>query len=111
MNACTTAGNVGVELALGLAFKLRLRELDADHRDQAFANVVAGEILLHVLEEAERLAGGVDGAGERRAEALQMRSAIDGVDVVGEAEDRFGVGVVVLQADLAGEALPCSDSM
>ena len=28
-----------------------------------------------------------------------MRSAVDGVDVVGEAEDGFGVGVVVLQAD------------
>jgi hypothetical protein len=34
-----------------------------------------------------------------------MRAAIDGVDVVGEAENRFGVGVVVLQADLHGHAI------
>ena len=48
------AGDVGVQLALGLAFELRLRELHADDGDQAFANVVAGEVLLHVLEEAQR---------------------------------------------------------
>ena len=33
--------DVGIELALGLAFELRLRQLHADHRDQAFAHVVA----------------------------------------------------------------------
>ena len=35
------AGDVRVELALGLAFKLRLRQLDADDGDQTFAHVVA----------------------------------------------------------------------
>ena len=94
------AGDVGVELALGLAFELRLRQLDADDGDQALAHVVAGEVLLHVLEEAELLAGGVDGAGQRGAEAGEVRAAVDGVDVVGEAEDRFGVAVVVLERDL-----------
>src|SRR5271157_3749392 len=34
-----------------------------------------------------------------------MRSAIDGVDVVGKTEDRFGVSVVVLQRDFHGHAL------
>ena len=34
-----------------------------------------------------------------------MRAAIDRVDVVGEAEDRLGVGVVVLQRDLHGHAV------
>ena len=93
------AGDVGVELALGLAFELRLRQLDADHRDQAFAHVVAAQVLLHVFEESERLADGVDGARERGAEAGEVRAAVDGVDVVGKAEDRFGVAVVVLQRD------------
>ena len=93
------AGDVGVELALGLAFELRLRQLDADHGDQAFAHVVAAQVLFHVLEKAELLADGVDGAGERRAEARQMRAAVDGVDVVGEAENGFGVAVVVLEGD------------
>ena len=59
------AGDVGIQLALGLAFELRLRQLHADHRDQAFADVVAGQIFFHVLEQAQLLAGIVDGAGER----------------------------------------------
>ena len=98
------AGDIGIQLALGLAFELRLRQLHADHRDQAFADVVAGEIFFYVLEQAHLLAGVVDGAGQRRAEAGKMRAAIDGVDVVGEAENGFRVAVVVLQADLHGHA-------
>ena len=46
---------------------------------------------------------GVDGAGQRAAEAAQVRAAIHGVDVVGEAEDVFRVAVVVLQRDFHGE--------
>ncbi len=34
------------------------------------------------------------------AEAGEVRAAVDGVDVVGEAEDRLGVAVVVLERDL-----------
>ena len=67
------AGDVGVELALGLTFELRLRQLHADHRDQAFAHVVAAQVFLHVLEEPKLLADGVDGARERGAETRQMR--------------------------------------
>ena len=47
------AGDVGVELALGLAFKLRLRQLDADDCDKAFADIVAAKVLLHIFEQAE----------------------------------------------------------
>ena len=94
------AGDVGVELALGLAFELRLRQLDADHGHQSFAHVVAAQVFLQILEKTERLADGVDGARQRGAEAGEMRTAVDGVDVVGEAEDGFGVAVVVLQRDL-----------
>ena len=80
-------------------------QLDADDDDETFADVVAGEVLLHVFEEAQGLAGGVDGAGERGAEAGEMGSAVDGVDVVGEGEDGLGVGVVVLQRDLHGDVV------
>jgi hypothetical protein len=64
------ARDVGVQLALGLAFELRLRQLDADDDDQPLAHVVAGEVLLHVLEETERLPGAlmvrVSAVGSRR---------------------------------------------
>ena len=96
-NCVHGAGDIGIQLALGLSFELRLRQLHADHRDQAFAHVVAGQILFDVLEQAQLLPGVVDGAGQRRAEAGKVRAAVHRVDVVGEAENRFRVGVVVLQ--------------
>ena len=80
-------------------------QLDADDGDETFAHVVAAEVFLHVLEESHRLADGVDGARERGLEAGEMRAAVDGVDVVGEGEDGLGVGVVVLQRDLHGDAV------
>ena len=72
-NCLHDAGDVGIQLALGLAFELRLRQLDADHGDQTFANVVAGEVFLHVLEQTHLLARVVDGAGQGGAEAGEMR--------------------------------------
>ena len=87
-------------LPLGLPFELWLRQLDTDNSDQAFLHVVAGEIFLHVLEEAERLASRVDGARQRRAKARQVRAAIDRVDVVRVAEDGVGIAVVILQRDV-----------
>ncbi len=97
------AGDVAVELALGLALELGLRNLDADDGGETFAHVVAGEVLLDVFEELLLLAEGVDGAGEGAAEAGEMGAAVDGVDVVGEAEDVLAVAVVVLEGDLHGE--------
>ena len=93
------ARDVGVELAFGLTFELRLRQLDADDCDEALADIVAAEILFHVLEEPERLADGVDGSSERGAETGKVGAAVDSVDVVCKAEDGFGVAVVVLQRD------------
>src|SRR5579864_4916012 len=93
------AGNVGVELALRLPFKLRLWQLHADDRDQAFTHIVAGEILFYVFEQSHLLPGIVDGAGQSRAESGKMRASVDGIDVVGEAENRFRVRVVVLQTN------------
>src|SRR5579859_226258 len=46
------AGDIGVELALGLALELGLREFDTDYGYQSLADVVAGEILLQVFEES-----------------------------------------------------------
>jgi hypothetical protein len=62
-------------------------------------------VFLQILEQAQRLADGVDGAGKRGAEAGEMRAAVDGVDVVGEAEDRVGVAVVVLESDVDLDAV------
>ena len=93
------AADVGIQLALGLAFKLRLRQLDADHSHQAFADIISGEILFQVFEETHLLTGCVDGARERCAKAGKMCSAIDGIDVVREGEDGLRIAVVILHRD------------
>ncbi len=93
--------DVAIQLALGLALKLRLRELDGDDGDKAFAHVVAGngDLVFLLLEHAGGLREIVYGARQRRAEAGEVRAAVHGIDGVGEGEDVFSVGVVVLQRD------------
>ena len=61
------------------------------------------QVLLDVLEQPCRLAGRIDRAGESAAEPAEVRAAIDGVDVVREAENVLGVAVVVLQRDFHRE--------
>ena len=47
----------------------------------------------------------VEGAGERGAEAGDVRAAVDRVDVVGEGEHVLGKAVVVLEGDLDARAV------
>ena len=87
------------QLGLGLTFELGLRQLHADDADQAFANVVAGQVLFEFLEEIVRDGVVVQRAGQRGLEADQVRAALVRVDVVGESENLFLIAVVVLHGD------------
>ena len=88
------------EFGLRLALELRVLELDRDHRGEALADVVAGQVLVFLLEQPLAAGVGVQRPGQRRAEAGEVGAALVGVDVVGEAEDRFLVGGVPLHRDL-----------
>jgi len=59
------AFDIAIELALGLAFKLGLRELYGDDRDQALAHVVTvdGDFILLLLEHSEGVGVVIDRAG------------------------------------------------
>ena len=94
------------ELGLGLAFELRLRDLDADDRRHALADVVAADRrVLQILREVVPRRVGVDRARQRRAEPRQVRAALVRVDVVGEREFLRVVAVVPLQRDLGVDAV------
>src|SRR6185503_2648150 len=93
------------ELRLGLPLELRVGNLDADDRGQAFANVLARDAFFQILGEIVLRGVGVDRAGERRLEAGEMRAAFVRVDVVGEGVNRLGVAVVPLQRDLGIDAV------
>jgi len=88
------------QLVLGLVAELRVGVLDRDDRRQPLADVVAAEAVLEVLEQPRRLGVGVDGAGQRGAEAGEVRAAVLVLDVVREAVDRVLVGIVPLQRDV-----------
>ncbi len=94
------------ELRLGLAFELRPRNLHADHRRQALADVVAADVrVLQILRQVVLADVEVDRPRERRAEPGQVRAAFVRVDVVGERVDGFGVAVVPLQRDFDVDAV------
>ena len=100
------AGHAGVaELGLGLALELGVAQLDGDHRGQPLADVLAGEVVLFLLEQALVARVLVERARERRAKARHVRAALAGVDVVGERVDRLLVGGVPLHRDLGGAFL------
>ena len=76
------------ELVLRLAGELRVRHLDREHAGEALARVLAGEVDLLLLGDAAFARVLVDDAGQRRAEAGEMRAAVALRDVVGEAAAR-----------------------
>jgi len=90
------------QLALGLALKLRLHQLDRHDGRQPLADVIAGQVAVVRLQHAALAAVIVDDAGQRRAEACQVRAALGRVDVVGEGEDALVEAVVPLQRDFDG---------
>ena len=92
------------ELGLGLALELRLGQLDADDRDQALADVVAGEVGVLLLEDAPVARELVDQRGQRGPEALFVRAALVGVDRVGERVHRLGEAGVPLHRDVERHA-------
>jgi len=87
------------ELALGLAFKLRVRQLDADDCRQAFAHVIAAQILLFFLEQVLGTGVVIQSAGKGRTETGNMSAAFRVVDIIGESQKGFIVFIVILQSD------------
>ena len=92
--------DIAIEFSLGLPLKLRLRQLHAHHGHQAFAHILALEVLFHVLEEPLVLPKLIDGPRQRGAEAGKVGAAIDGVDVVGKGKNILRITVVVLEREL-----------
>jgi hypothetical protein len=88
------------ELRLRLPLELRVPQLHRDDRGEPFADVLALEVVLLLLEQALLARVPVERAGEGRAEAGEMRAALGRVDVVREGEDRLDVRGVPLQRDL-----------
>jgi hypothetical protein len=93
------------QLFLGLRGKARVRHLDRQHRDHAFAHIVAGQRHLRLLGDAALLDVVAQRAGQRGAETDQVGTAVLLRNIVGEAEHRFLIGIGPLQGDVDGNAV------
>src|SRR5262249_52841915 len=76
------------KLGLGLSLELRVGDLDTDDGRQALPDIVAGEVVVLLLEEFLLLGVSVDDAGEGGPKSLVVGAAFVGVDGVGEGVDR-----------------------
>ena len=92
------------ELGLRLPLELRVAELHADDRGEAFPDVFSEEVLVLLLEEALRAAVLVDRVREGLLEALLVHPALGGGDVVRERVQALVVAGVPLhrEVDFAG---------
>src|SRR3982751_1655830 len=68
------------ELRLRLALELRVGELRREDGGQPLADVLAGEVVVALLQEAARLRVAVEHGRQRRPEARQVRAALVRVD-------------------------------
>ena len=93
------------ELRLRLTLELRLRDLDRNDRSEALADVLALRRRVVRPQQVALARVVVEGARQGRAEARQVRAALDRVDVVHERERRLAVGVGVLERDLKDQTL------
>ena len=82
------------ELVFGLRGKFRIRHFDRQHAGETFARIVARQG--HFLALGDTGVAGViiDDAGQRRAEARQVRAAVALGNVVGEAQHVLVIAVV-----------------
>ena len=90
------------QLGLRLALELRIPQLHAENRHESLADVLAAEILLFLLEKSLGARVVVDGAGDRRPEAREVRASLVGVDVVREREDVVDVAGIPLHGQFDG---------
>ena len=95
----------GDELVFRLAGKLGVGNLHRQHAGETFARIVARQRHLLFFCDAGFGRVCVDGTGERRAEAREMRAAVALGDVVREAHHVLVVAVVPPQRRFDGDAV------
>ena len=88
------------QFGFGLPLELRIGDLHRNHSGQALSDVVAGKVRVLLFEDLLVLGVLVDHGGQCSPEPLLVRTALVGVDGVGEGVDGLGVAGVPLHRDL-----------
>ena len=87
------------ELLLGLAFKLRILDLDRNDRSQTFTDVFSGQVAVCFAENICLPRIVIKCLRDRVMEADHVHAAFRRIDIVDKAVFRHIVGVVVLHSD------------
>ena len=98
LHQCFHAGVA--ELALRLALKLRIAQLDADDRRQALTDVLTAQVVVFFLNQRFFPGIFVHHRGQGCFEPLDMSSALNGGNAVGKAVEALVVPGVPLQSHL-----------
>ena len=93
------------QAALGLALKLRVLDHCSRHAGEALAEVLAGEVVVLVLQCADAAGIVVEHLGEGGLEAGFVAAALAGGDVVDVGEHRLSVAVGVLDGHAADDGI------
>ena len=88
------------QLGLGLAFELGIGDFDGNDAGEAFSDVVAGEVVFVLLQDAALSCIVIEHSGEGGAEAGQVHAPFYGVDVVDEGVHVFAVAGLVLHGNV-----------
>src|SRR5699024_3112637 len=97
------AGLGVTEFGFRLPLELWFAEFDGDDGGESFADVVTGEVLILLPQDAAFASVPVDERGQRAAESLFVGAALGGVDRVRVGVHALGVGTRPLHRDLEGD--------
>ena len=96
-HALEHGAHLGVaQLALGLALKLGILHARVDDGGHALAEVVAGEVVVLLLQDARAACIVVEGPGHGGLEARLMAAALGGGHVVDKGADVLRIGIRIL---------------
>ena len=87
------------QLAFSLPLKLRFRHLDRHHSRETFPKIFSGDFKLKLFKHATIFPVLGKYAGERPAEAGNVRTSLPGIDIVDERVNVFRERSIVLYSD------------
>ena len=93
------------QFGLGLAFELRLGHLYGNNGGKALAEVFRAKVALELGQEVILFGIVLQGTGQAHLEALQVRTALYGVDIVHIGIDTLAEAGIVLEGDVDGNNL------
>ena len=96
------------QASLGLAFELGILDHGGQDAGQPFAEILAREVVVLFLQQADPAGVVVEALGEGRFEAGFVGAALRGVDIVDVGEKALGIAIRILDGGAADDGVALS---